>query len=292
MSMRSDDASPDLDGLIRLAEKGQLARVFDFLRRRSRLPGPRPNLELATEFGAACARAGRGGEELATKLATLDANEAPGATELEFLPLCGVVALGAVAAKDPSAASRVLPLLQEAASDLRWRVRDAVPGALSSLGAKLGGGLLGEVEGFMDSFFPATAVLIAMAHPAWLSRILEPTLLLARLEEAFLLARGANRSAERYPGYKALVVALGTAPAELAARFGAPVFDLLARMSDVKEPVLRDAIAKNLANPKVARRFAGDAHRVERALEESAPKPRDPRSDVGPTRRRGGRPRR
>jgi hypothetical protein len=141
----------------------------------------------------------------------------------------------------------------------------------------------------MGGFFPATAVLLALARSEWLSRLDEPALALARLEQAFELARNAERSAERYPGYKALLVALGTCPAVLAARFGPPAFDVLVRMGDVKEPMVREAIAKNLENKSLTRRFATDVMRVRRALEASAPVARDPRSYVGPTRRRGRR---
>jgi hypothetical protein len=272
-----------------LAIGGQTGKLYALLRRGSKLPGPRPNLELAERFALACAARGRAGEALATKLATLHPDVAPGATELEFLPMCGVTALGARAASDPKSVPRLLPVLEAAAEDLRWRVREAVAPAVARVGALVGEELLDRIEPWMLGFFPATSVLVAMARPEWLARLEGSGLALVRLEQAFMLARNADRSAERYPGYNALVVALGTAPSELGARFGPPVFDVLVRMSDVKEPVLREAIAKNLESQRLARRFGEDVARVRRALEASAPKARDPRSNVGPTRRRGRR---
>jgi len=251
------------------------------------LPGVRPNLELAEGFAAACATRGRLADDFVEALATLDADRAPGATELEFLPMCGVVALGFRGASDPGAVARVLRVLEAASEDLRWRVRDAVPSALARIGAVRGEPLLVEIEPWMEGFFSAAAVLVASARTEWLSRIERPVVLVARLERAFELARDAERSAERYPGYKALVVALGECPGVVAAKFGEPVFDLLARMSVIKEPMLREAIAKNLGGQRLARRFAGEVSRVQRALEATAPKARDPRSDVGPTRGRG-----
>jgi hypothetical protein len=292
MRERDDLYGGGLEPAIDLAVTGKTDKLYALLLRGSRLPGPRPNLELTLSFAAACSARGQAGETLATKLATLDPDVAPGATELEFLPMCGVTAVGARAVSDPKSRTRLLRVLEVASEDLRWRVREAVAPALARLGALEGDDLVRNVEPWMQGFFPATSVLVALARQEWLSRLSDPALALARMEDAFLLARNAERSAERYPGYKALVVALGTSPRELAARFGPPVFDLLVRMSDIKEPVLREAIAKNLESQKLARRFAQDVARVKTALEESAPKARDPRSNVGPTRRRGTKSRR
>jgi hypothetical protein len=279
----------DLEGAVETAIGGDPSRLYALLVRGSRLPGARPNLELADRFASACASRGGAADTLAIALATLDADRAPGATELEFLPMCGVVAAGARGASDPSSVPRMLGVLEAAAEDLRWRVREAVPSALARIGAIRGQALLEDVLPWMDGFFPATAVLLAVARSEWLSRLDDPTLVLARLTQAFELARNAERSAERYPGYKALIVALGACPAALAARFGSPAFDVLVRMGDVKEPMLREAITKNLEITRLARRFPTDVARVRRALEASAPVARDPRSYVGPTRRRGRR---
>jgi hypothetical protein len=289
MAERARAFPPDLESTVDAAIGGDSAKLYALLVRGSRLPGVRPNLELADRFAGACVSRGAAADGLAVTLATLDADRAPGATELEFLPMCGVVAAGARGASDPSSVPRMLGVLERASEDLRWRVREAVPPALARIGAVRGQALLEDVLPWMDGFFPATAVLLAVARSEWLSRLHEPTLVLVRLTQAFELARNAERSAERYPGYKALLVALGVCPAALAARFGPPAFDVLVRMGDVKEPMVREAITKNLESTKLTRRFPTDVARVRRALEASAPVARDPRSNVGPTRRRGSR---
>ena len=244
-------------------------------------------MSLADRFAEAIVARGRAADGVVTDLATLDPDQAPGATELEFLPICGVVAAGARAAADERCLPAMLEVLDAGACDLRFRVRDSVPTALARIGEVQGEALVALLEPWMDRFFPAAAVLLALMRLEWLSRLFDARLPLTRLEEAFLLAKSAERSAKRYPGYKALVVALSMAPSELAARFGAPVFDLLARMSDIKEPALREAIAKNLVSRKLARRYGDEVARVRGTLEATAPLPRDPRADVGPTRRRG-----
>jgi hypothetical protein len=289
MTHRANAFQADLERAVGTAIDGDSAKLYALLLRGSRLPGLRPNLELADRFAGVCALRGAAADTLTLTLATLDVESAPGATELEFLPMCGVAAAGARGASDPSSVRRMLDVLEVAAEDLRWRVREAVPPAVARIGAVRGEALLVDVSSWMGGFFPATAVLLALARSEWLSRLDKPTLALARLEQAFDLARNAERSAERYPGYKALLVALGACPAVLAARFGPPAFDVLVRMGDVKEPMIREAIAKNLENKSLTRRFATDVMRVRRALEASAPVARDPRSYVGPTRRRGRR---
>jgi hypothetical protein len=183
----------------------------------------------------------------------------------------------------------MLSTLQTAAEDLRWRVRDAVPSALARIGASRGEGLLEDVAPWMNRFFSAAAVLLASSRNEWLSRIEHSEALLLRLDEAFALARDADRSTERYPGYKALVLALATSPGVIAARFGRPVFDRLVGWSAVKEPMLREAVAKSIEGTRLGRRFGEEVARVKKALEETAPVPRDPRAYVGPTRRRGRR---
>src|SRR5688572_17866064 len=83
----------------------------------SGLPGPRANITLAQAFAAECAVRGKRVDTLVFAMATLDPDAAPGATGREFLPLCGVVALGARAASDATLRDRALPVLHDAAED-------------------------------------------------------------------------------------------------------------------------------------------------------------------------------
>jgi hypothetical protein len=134
-------------------------------------------------------------------------------------------------------------------------------------------------------------VLRALTREAWLSKVHDAAAALARLDEAFDLARNAPRAAARYPGHKALLDALKSAPAPLALRFGVPVFDVLARWGAVKDPVLRDLVRASLEEGKtrpLSGRFGPDVTRVLRALEATEPAPRNPDHDFGPTRDRSG----
>mgnify|MGYP002780685527 CR=1 FL=1 len=265
---------------------GQPHALYTFLARHSHLPSPRANEGLMEEVAELAAGHGKKADRLLVAMATLDADLALGGTEFEFVPMCGVLGLALRAARDDDAYPKLLPVLHTAAEDLRYRVRDVVPQALARLGATRGDGLLEAVEPWMDGFFHAAAVLLALGQPGWLTAVHRGDLAAQRLDQAFALARGASRSASRYPGYKALLDALAVTPGLVAARFGVPIFDTLEGWTKEKEPALREVVEKNLRSPRLAGRHAADIERVQRALAASAPVRRDPNTYVGPTRNR------
>jgi hypothetical protein len=272
-----------LDRAIDTALRGDKRPLYDLLTRGSGLPGPRHNRGLVDAFVAACKP--KKTDALAVEMATLHPDNAPGNTALEFLPVCGVMAVASRAAEGEKARKKLLPVLHEAAEDLRFRVRDAVVQGLVIIGEKTPDALLGEVASWMDGYFHAAAVLAAVTGTAWLAAIKEPNALLARLDEAFILARDAPRAAWRYPGHKQLIEQLEKAPSAIAARFGVPLFDLLVSWSVVKEPALRELIVRSIS--KLAGRYNAEVARVKKTLEETEPAPRNPDHYVGPTRGRG-----
>jgi hypothetical protein len=266
---------------------GDESSLFASLTRNSGLPGVRVNAGVVQAFASLTSTRGARADALVRGMLHLHPDRAPGGTPFEILPVCAVAALGARGASDPAAVPEILPELESAAEDLRFRVRDEVPAALARIGEVRGEPLVVEVKGWMDGFFQAAAVLRAAAERTWLSRIHDPGPIVERMNEAFELARGADRADERYPGYKSLVVALETTPGVFAARFGAPVFDALVGWCSVKEPMLREAILASIGGNRIGKRFATDVARIHKALADSAPRRRDPRTEVGPTRGRG-----
>ncbi len=261
---------------------GKHDRLYKQLAIASGLPGTRMNVLLAQGFATECARRGKVTDKLLFHLATLDAELAPGATPMEFFPVCGVLALGARAASDAAVRKKVVPMFHDLAEDLRFRVREAVPLALARIG---GDALVHEMASWTDGYFQAAAVLNGMADSRWLDTLEDEEAVIERLDEAYELARNAPRSAVRYPGHKALVEALSTAPGHIAVRFGVPIFDRLAAWSDTAMPELREAIAKNLKAHKG--RHSADIERVRGALEASLTPPRDPTRIIPGMRGRG-----
>jgi hypothetical protein len=286
--MRTAPAQAPLSDALEEAIAGRDRKLRELLARGSRLPGTRANDALAEAFAEACRGQGQRAEGVALALARMDADAAPGGTALEFLPVCGVLALGARAAADAKARPQMLAELHARADDLRFRVRDAVVDALARAGGAAGDALVGDVASWMDGYFHAAAVLRALGRETWLASLHDAAGVLARLDEAFMLARDATRAAARYPGHKALVEALHEAPALIAARFGLPVFDQLVRWSVVEDPVMREIVAAPLESRKLAGRFGPDLERVRRALDASRAPVRNPDHDHGPSRDRSG----
>ncbi len=286
----SRNAVPQGDALsksIDLAIGGNTRQLFDLLTRGSFLPSPRINETLVEHFADECRTRGARADRLAQTMASLDPDAAPGATVLEFLPVCGIAALGARAAVDDAAFEPMLEAIHESADDMRFRVRDAVVGALVTIGARRGDALLTRLAPWMDGLFHAAAVLRGLADNQWLTQISRGDEAIARMDEAYVLARDAQRAAARYPGHKALVEVLASTPRAVAARFGVPVFDMLIRWTATKEPFLRDAIEKNLIGSRMAGRFAPEVERVRAAMKSTTAPPRNPDHYFGPTRGRG-----
>jgi hypothetical protein len=270
------------------AAAGRPQPLYDLLARGSRLPGMRANAELADAFALACRALGPKGEAVALAMARLPADHAPGATALEFLPVCGLYALAARASTDASARLSAVAELHTHADDLRFRVREAVIEGLARIGASAGSALAEQVAPWMDGYFHAAAVVTALGTPSWLTAIHEPDAVIARLDDAFALARDAPRSAARWPGHKALLEALGTAPPRVAARFGVPVFDMLVRWAAAKDPALREVVDRSLAPRSLAGRYGPELARVRAALQASKAPARNPDHDFGPSRDRSG----
>ena len=236
-------------------------------------------------FAQECADRGVKGDALALTMASLDADEAPGATELEFLPMCGVAAFAVRALSEPKKRAKYIGLLHECADDLRFRVRDVVVLALAKVGEQLGEVLVEELDGWMDGYFHGTAVLRALAEPGLLAKLTDADLIITRVDQAFSIAKNAERAASRYPGFKALMEALGSVPSLVASRFGTQVFDMLERWTKEKDPALRVLVEKNL--DRMRGRFNTDVARVWKSLEATKPARRDPTTYVGRTRGRG-----
>jgi hypothetical protein len=265
---------------------GRSRPLFDLLARGSGLPGIRIHTELAEAFAQACRTTGPRADAVALAMTRLSVDEAPGATALEFLPVCGIYALGARGAADTAVRTQFVGELHARADDLRFRVRDAVVEALARVGGAAGDALVKDVASWMDGYFHAAAVLRGLGHENWLGTLHDASIVVTRLDEAFLLARDAPRSAARWPGHKALIEALTEIPALVAARFGVPVFDLLVRWASTTDPVLREGLGTVLLSRKLAGRFGPELARLEAALLASLPAPRNPDHDHGPSRDR------
>jgi len=129
-----------------------------FLKKNSGLPGPRGNLELAY------AVADTGTQKQFEHFLTFDGEEN---TPEVFVLFCGVVGLGKLAASEPELFNR----LREYASDLRWRIREAVPTGLQSTGDQDMDLLLREMKTWSTgNWYEKRAAAATLAEPRLLKQ--------------------------------------------------------------------------------------------------------------------------
>jgi len=262
--------------------------LFALLRRFSGLPGPRFNDKLAWAVGQALSDEEARAEELVKELCAMNFQRAPPGTDSEFLPIVGAFCLGARLAKGRSV-DRTLERLRVLAEDSRHLVREGVCRAIVEASGSQGEQLVRLLATWMDGYLSASVALEALTVRRWLDALKSPEEALARLDEAFLLVESAPRAARRSQGYRTLVKTLSEGPAKLMDRFRDRTLAWIESKTGTSDVELREAL-EHLVRAAWARgHAAGKLEDVERMLAASAPPRRDPKTYVGPTRKRGSR---
>ncbi len=108
-----------------------------YLVKNSALPGRRANLELASAFKDLIAELSILNPErtihLLLDLISNSSEIAPTNNPKEFLPFCGIWALGSIGTSCTQYFSKCVQVLHESCSDVRWRIREAAAKGLSML---------------------------------------------------------------------------------------------------------------------------------------------------------------
>ena len=240
--------------------------LYEYLLANSNLPGRRANLELAAAFGDVAARITESNLEaiwrLSHAMTEIDAEAAPTGAPLEFVPFCGTVALGAMAAARPERLDAALERLRQVSRDERWRLHEAVAMSLQRL-------LVARAEETLDGMstcilpgdpLPARAVAAGLADP-W---ILEnPAIAERALAFHRRILANLQGEEERYTeGYRTLRQGLAyTLSVVVAAdpEHGFPYLEELATASD------RDVhwiLGRNLSKDRLTVHYAGRVAKV------------------------------
>lgn len=213
-----------------------------FLRKESRLPGPRANLELLD------AAADVGDEPSFRRWIT--AGSGTGPTD-EFVAACGVVGLGRLVA---DGATRPLADLRTHATDARWRVREAVAIGLQRVGDRSADRLLQIVRPWATARpYVQRAAVAAVCEPRLLKDRASSKGALGVLDR--VTASVAKASDRRSDEFRALRQALGYCWSVAVAANpgdGKPAFQRWARSND---PDIRWIIAENLKKARLAKIF-------------------------------------
>jgi hypothetical protein len=267
--------------------RGNYVTLFAMLRRLSGLPGPRANDPLASAFGEEVARAGPRADGLIGALCAMTPARAPAGTDSEFLPIVAAACLGARLALAPDA--DLMERLLLLAEDARHRVRDGVVRALVEASRARGDDLAALLSAWTGGYLGAAVALEALTTRAWLDRSRTADAILSRLEESFDLVERAPRADQRSQGYRLLVKSLAEAPAKLLDRFPAVTLAWLESKAATRDVALRAGLSDLLRSAPSRGHGARSLEKLEQALAASAPVRRDPKTYVGPTRKRGAR---
>jgi hypothetical protein len=231
------------------------------------------------------ADAGRRADPLVAELVAMDERRAPPRSTMEFLPLVGAFCLASRALAAP-ALEPELDRLRLMAEDPRHLVREGVVLALVAIGGERSDELVAAFASWMAMYLPASVALTALATKPWADQVGSVDRVMARFDEAFSLVENAPRADRRSQGYRALLETLSDAPAKLLRRFAGPMLAWLEVRSETTDVQLREALHALIEG---ARSRGDGLESVRAGLDASAKPRRDPKTYVGPTRRRGSR---
>ena len=267
------------------------ADLAEKLMAESNLPGPRANLELAEAFSRAVSTAAAEPAAWLESLydwARIPAEEAPTGDPREFLPFCALISFGVLYNTHacaypctgpcdcplwPLQSEHLMETVRKAASDSRWRIREAVAISLQHLGEGNPAALrrilddwlsddagkdgvenkVAGTEGILSdrSLMERRAVLAALAHPPLLGDTEFARYALKSADRILEDAAGVPAQRRKGEPFRVLKKALSYALSVLVA--GAPEegFPLLERWVKSSDPDIRQVLVENLKKKRL-----------------------------------------
>ncbi len=253
---------------ILFGDRFRLPDLRKLLEDNSALPGPRANLELAYSFAHSVAsmRLEEWQFDALVSMAKTPDKKAPANTPGEFVPVCALMALGALCGEGlPRPRKRAaFATLRSMADDPRWRVREGVAMGLQLYGERDRDGLRATAEEWMTdgSLLVQRAVIAALAHPPILSdRELARFCLVASRTILWGLSK-ANGMARRTEPFRVLRQALGYAVSVFVAAVPAEGFDLLRKAASLDDKDVAWVVKENLAKKRLTKSHAAEVESV------------------------------
>ncbi len=252
-----------------LASRPKAGTVAAWLRPRSRLPGPQANLSLAASFAAAAASVGEPLIPLLAELAAPSAEEAPVNSPEAYPAFCAVIAAGAVyPGARPNGRKTALSLLERAAVDPRWRMREAAAMGLQRIGEREPADFARILARWLSRPSPLIerAVLAALAHPPLLKGTEMEELCMKASSRILERAAATGKDARKAEAFQALRKGLAYSLSVFAAAFPESGFPLLGRWALVEDPDVRWIVKENIGKSRLRKAFPAEVRKVERLL--------------------------
>ena len=245
------------------ALEAMLARPDDtdglagYLVANSRLPGPRGNLELAAAFANAmsiCTERSAWFPVLVGWAAT-PADVVPTNDPREFLPFYALFALGAAfGGAEERTRSDIATQLRGAASNGRWRTREAVAMGMQRIGESDPRALRSLIEQWMEhsTLLEQRAIVAALAHPPIL-RDRSTVMLSLEVGRRFVLGiRSLTPAARRTEEFRILSRGLEYAISVFVAAAPADGFALLRELAAIDDDDVRRIVRSNLGKSRLS----------------------------------------
>ncbi len=238
-----------------------------FLVSHSHLPGPRGNLELADAFARAYegVQFGEAHWEILDRWLRISAEEAPTGDPREFLPFCAALALGAAYSRvEPERKAWILHRLWVAASDGRWRMREASAMGFQRIAERdfqaVRALFSDRVAG--ASFLEQRAIVAALAHPPILKDPARVTFCLQIAGRILQRLRSYDRGERKSEGFRVLRQGLEYALSVFVQHLPGEGFSFLRRWAVEEDPDLKRIVKANAGKPRLKGRYPAEVAEV------------------------------
>ena len=237
-----------------------------YLAARSRLPGPRANLELAAAFAKAVQDQDREWKALwalCARWTSIPPEEAPTNDAREFPVFCAIRGIGALGAQSSTRAREALAHVRPFARDPRWRVREAVAMAVQDVVEREPGAGLRALEDWIDSegWLEMRAVAAGLAEP----RLLEDAKIArAALDMHQRILRQVRSAEDRgSEEFRTLRQCLADSISVVVAARPDAGFRWMKKLADSKDPDVVWVVKENLKKGRLVSRFPGWVQRLQ-----------------------------
>lgn len=247
------------DFLNEFLKTGNEEKIMDYLISNSNLPGPRGNLELAQAFAGVIEDYSVPHPQeiwcLASRLADFPPNEAPVNNPKEFLPFCGVVAIGAIGSVHATFYRKTFTFLRKRTNDPRWRTREAVAIGIQKLVAKQPANTLKRLESWIENndWLAMRAVAAGVAEPALLKD--QPTAIDALELHKRIFAQILAIRERKSDAFKTLRQALAYSLSVVVCATPKEGFEYMQQLIDSQEADMLWVIKENLKKNRLIKNF-------------------------------------
>jgi hypothetical protein len=207
------------------------------------------------------------------QMAHTSPSKAPTNTPREYLPVCALMALGALYGTGLPRPRRraALSALKEAASDPRWRVREGVAMGLQLIGEKDAAGLREIVSAWLPgaSLLEQRAIVAGLAHPPLLG---EEQFALFCIETCRTIVASLSRVDEKTrkdDSFRVLRQALGYAVSVFAHSLPAEGFAFLRKIAALQDNDVAWVVRENLKKKRLTEPFPEEVSHVALVLEKA-----------------------